>query len=83
MKMYLVRRFSDDLPEKEYGVNDSYKLIGLFTDEAIAKAVMEMEKAAIPENKKETTEIDILTIEVDKIYKGDEQIYLGGGFYIE
>lgn len=83
MKMYLVRRFSDDLPEHDYGVSDSYKLIGLFTDESIANAVKETEIAAIPENKKDTMEIDLLTIEVDKIYKGSEQIYLGGGFYIE
>lgn len=83
MKMYLVRRFSDNLREHDYGVNDSYGLIGLFTDESVANAVMKMENEAIPKDKKETTEIDILTIEVDKIYKGDEQIYLGGGFYIE
>ena len=83
MKMYLVRRFSDDLPEHDYGVNEAYYAVGLFTDEKIANAVMEMEKANIPDNKKETTEVDILTIEVDKIYKGKEQIYLGGGFYIE
>ena len=83
MKIYLVRRFSDNLPEHDYGVNDAYYAVGLFTDENIAKAVMEMEKAAIPDNKKETTEVDILAIEVDKIYKGKDQIYLGGGFYIE
>lgn len=83
MKMHLVRRFSDNLPVHDYGVSDAYYAVGLFTDENIANAVMEMEKANIPYDKKETTVVDVLTIEVDKIYKGKEQIYLGGGFYIE
>ena len=81
--MYLVRRYSDDLRKHDYGVYDDYRLIGLFSDEAVAKAVMETEKAAIPKDKKETMEIDMFAIEVDKIYKGNEQIFLGGGFYIE
>lgn len=83
MKMYLVRRYSDDLCAQDYGVCDDYRLIGLFSDETVAKAVMETEKAAIPKDKKETMEIDMFAIEVDKIYKGNEQIFLGGGFYIE
>lgn len=82
MKMYLVRRYVDGHQPGDYGVDDAYYAIGLFSSEELAYSVMETEKAALPTGD-DTTEIDILPIEVDKIYEGGDQIYLGGGFYIE
>lgn len=82
MKMYLVRRYVDGHQPGDYGVDDAYYAIGLFSSEELAYSVMETEKALLPTGDN-TTEIDILPIEVDKIYEGEAQIYLGGGFYIE
>lgn len=82
MKMYLVRCYVDNLEPEDYGVNDAYYAIGLFSSEELAYSVMETEKAALPTDDN-TTEIDIIPIEVDKIYDNKTQIYLGGGFYIE
>ena len=81
MKMFLVRRYVDNFTGS-WGIDDSYYAIGLFSSEELAYSVMETEKAALPTGD-DTTEIDILPIEVDKIYENGEQIYLGGGFYIE
>lgn len=89
MKMYLVRRYVDEKPDGEYGVCDSNYLVGLFTDEAVANAVKEKAEAEaklIDFNEQydcHKTEIDIIEIEVNRIYEAEEQIYLGGGFYIE
>lgn len=89
MKMYLVRRYEDSLPEREYGVSDGYYAVGLFDSEEKANEAKEkaIALAKTTDYKDEygciTTEIDILTIELNKTYKQDDQIYLGGGFYIE
>lgn len=82
MVMYLVRRYVDELPDGDYGTDDSYYAIGLFTSETKANEVAEAAKAALPADDWRT-EINIMPIEVDKIYQGKEQPYLGGGFYIE
>lgn len=82
MKMYLVRRYVDGMSERSWGVDDAYYAIGLFSSEELAYSVMQTEKAALPTGD-DTTEIDIVQIEVDKIYEGGDQIYLGGGFYLE
>ena len=82
MMMYLVRRYVDGHKPGDYGVDDAYYAIGLFSSEQIAYSVMEAEKAALPTGD-DTTEIDVLPIEVDKIYEGEAQIYLGGGWYLE
>lgn len=89
MKLYLVRSFVDYLAPCEYGVNDSNYLVGVFTDETIANTVKEKAEAEAKlydfeeQFDKHATEIDIVVIETDKIYDLNEQIYLGGGFYIE
>lgn len=80
MTMYLVRRYEDCLPDGEYGVNDGYYAVGLFSNEAIANVVKQQEEAKQHEHE---TEFDIVTIEVNRIYNKEHQIFLGGGFYIE
>ena len=87
--MYLVRRYVDGYPGGRYGVDDSYYMVGLFSDEAVANATKEKaiaqakETDCIEQYIGRVTEIDIIPIEVDKIYDNESQIYLGGGFYVE
>lgn len=81
MRMFLVRRYVDNFTGS-WGIDDAYYAIGLFSSEELAYSVMQTEKALLPTDD-DTTEIDIIPIEVDKIYEENEQIYLGGGFYIE
>lgn len=89
MKMYLVRCYVDELPDNCYGVSDSYYLVGLFADEATANAVkekVEAEAKLIDYNEEydcHNTLVEIIEIEVDKVYEGKEQIFLGGGHYVE
>ena len=89
MLMYLVRAYVDCLAHKEYGVHDSYYAIGLFDSEEKANEAIRKAEAHAREtdyedqyDRKETT-IDIIPIEVNKMYEDKEQIYLGGGFYVE
>jgi len=49
MTIYLVRRYANKLPADEFGVDDSYTLIGVFSSEAMAqraKAQVEQETLA-------------------------------------
>lgn len=87
--MYLVRRYVNELPQGAYGVDNSYYIVGLFDSEEKAKAAM---KKAVGQAREtdfdeqyecHITTIDIIPIEVNKAYKEDDQIYYGGGFYVE
>ena len=87
--MYLVRRYTDEHTPGEYGVCDSYYAVGLFDSKEKANAVMKRAEALAMETDYEEqyarckTVIDIIEIEVNKAYEVDDQIYLGGGFYLE
>lgn len=87
--MYLVRRYTDCLMPDDWGVCDSYYLVGLFDTEEKAKVAAERAEALAKEADYEdqydrcVTQIDIIPIEVNKEFNHDEQIYLGGGSYIE
>lgn len=89
MQMYLVRRYVDEKPYGAYGVCDSFYIVGLFDSEEKAHAAREKAIALAKETdyeeqySREATEIDIISIEVNKTYENDEQIYLGGSCYIE
>lgn len=80
MKIYLVRRITDEKPSGEYEVSEHYYAVGLFTRESDArKAAIQAE--ALPVQFE--TEIDIVEMEIDKVYPIENQIYLGGAQYIE
>ena len=89
MTMYLVRRYVDEHTPGEYGVCDSYYAVGLFDSEEKAKEAAEKAEALARETDYEeqysrcSTVVDILAIETNKMYKADDQMYLGGGFYME
>ena len=89
MTMYLVRRYVDEHTPGEYGVCDSYYAVGLFdseekANEAVAKAeALAMETDYEEQYSRCKTVVDILVIETNKMYEADDQIYLGGGFYME
>lgn len=89
MEMYLVKSNVDTLAPKEFGVSESNHVIGLFSDESMANAAKEkeIEKAKLTDYEDEysrySTTIEVIPIEVDKIYDKQDQIFLGGGFYIE
>lgn len=89
MKMYLVRSYVNSCPSSVYGVGNSYYLVGLFTDEASANAAKEKAEAEaklIDFNEYwdcHITTVDIIEIDANKVYQYDDQIYLGGGHYME
>lgn len=89
MTMYLVRAYVDCLAKRAYGVHDSYYAVGLFDSEEKAKEAMQKAEANARETDYEDqydrqfTTIDIIPIEVNKVYEGKEQVYLGGGVYLE
>ena len=87
--MYLVRRYEDCLAPGNWGVCDSYYMVGLFDSEEKAKEAAEKAEALAKETDFEDqydrciTQIDIIPIEVNKEFNPDEAIYLGGGSYLE
>ena len=89
MTMYLVRAYVDCLAHAEYGVHDSYYAVGLFDSEEKAnEAMLKAEAHAretdyVDQYDRQETVVDIIQIEVNKMYEGKEQIYLGGGVYVE
>ena len=86
MTMYLVRVYVDCRDPMYYGVNDKYYAIGLFDSEEKANEVKKAKLHVMEtcyEDKYDIPIIDIIPIEVNKVYNAKEQIYLGGGCYIE
>lgn len=80
MKMYLVRRITNELPFGEYGISDHYYVVGLFSSETLAIKAKEQAEALPAEFE---TEIDIIELDVNKVYPVENQPYIGGGWYIE
>lgn len=80
MKIYLVRRITDENPYEEYGVSEHYYAVGLFAREEDAIKAKEQAEA-LPA--KFETEIDIVEMEINKVYPIENQIYLGGAQYLE
>lgn len=74
--IFMVREFVDEKKKGEYGVADSYYLIGAFNnfDQAMDVAC----KANL-----ENRVIDIVPAIMNTTYIGDEKPYLGGGWYID
>lgn len=89
MTMYLVKAYVDCLAHHEYGVNDSYYVVGLFDSEEKANEAMQKAEAHARETDyedqydRQSTAIEIIPIEVNKMYEDKEQIYLGGSLYVE
>ena len=88
MTMYLVMSYVDCLAHTAYGVHDSYYAIGLFDSEEKANEAKLKAEAHARETDYEdqydrkSTSIIIIPIEANKIHEDEEQIYLGGSFYI-
>lgn len=89
MKMYLVCRYVDKLGNMDYGVNDANYLVGLFDSEEKANTAMQKAVTLAKETDfedeyyRQETAIHIIPVETDKFYEEKEQIFLGGGFYVE
>lgn len=77
--LFMVIRFSDDLPEDAYGIDNKYTLIGAFTDRVVAEGIRDSCIAQKPDYE----EVTILEVETDKEYSRQEEPFLGGGSYRE
>lgn len=83
--LYLVRQYIDELPKHEYGVNDSYSLVGLFSDVETAFSVRDKILSDLKKNPDEDRreQIDVLGVTPNRLYEEAQQPFLGGGYYIE
>lgn len=89
MTMYLVHRNVDCLGPLADGVCESNYIVGIFDSEEKANAAKNKEIALAKEVDYEDqydrhkTIVSIIPMEINKEYEGDDdQIYVGGGFYI-
>lgn len=81
--MYMVVRYIDDLPKHEYGVSEQYQLILLTNNKDLAEKVREEESCNQEFKGANYMCVNIIEIEPEKKYGVDEEVYLGGAFYIE
>ena len=81
-KVYLVRRYIDNLEDGDWGCADYYYLVGIFKTKEKAEKVMAEEIQKSKAENREDTNFFMFEIDVDKIYE-EEDVYLGGGCYIE
>lgn len=83
--LYLVRQYVDELEKGVYGVNDSYFLVGLFSDVGTAFFVRDKILSDLKENQDEDRreQIDVLGVTPNRLYEEAQQPFLGGGYYIE
>lgn len=83
--LYAVRRYVDGLPCGAYGIDVSYYLVGVFSSLDIAietwKTLHEEEREDEGDGGHES--YDLFVIAPNRVYKREEQPYLGGGSYIE
>lgn len=82
--MYMVVRYVDNLPKYEYGVDDSYYLVGIFSDKALADAMKDFREAQAKHNGYgDIMSFEVKEVVLNKLYGEDNEIFLGGGYYIE
>jgi hypothetical protein len=74
--IFMVREFVDEKPKGEFGVADSYYLIGAFNN---FNHAMDVACKASYENRA----IDIVPVIMNITYVGNDMPYLGGGWYID
>lgn len=79
--VYVVIRYADTLPEHEYGVSDDYYLVGIFKDPECALEARDATTFRFNEPEREF--VHVLVVEMNKEYEPNEQLFLGGGYYIE
>lgn len=78
MTVYMVRRYEDQLDERDYGVDDNYYLVGIYATRK--KAEYAFNKLSQEE---QSWNNPIIEIEIDKTYPAGCGPWLGGGSYIE
>lgn len=77
--LYAIRRFSDELPGGEYGVNDQFYLVGAFSDRDYAIDEWKALNAEADEGER----YELFVFVPDRLYLWHEQPWLGGGCYFD